>query len=307
MYTTHQQSNGLRTAIIVSLLIHLMLATATTVHIYFNRDRTPNHQDFAAPELRAGQSDYGATVVFADLPEQQETEKEPYPFEVPNGASLTQQDEITEHTTQQSQPTPDVTVQTYQQPELTTSQHARTIQKVAQEEQQKPHSQKRYGLPPRSTFARGQRDRSPVSLTLAALAKGFLEHAKQQGADSVNAAGNRKPNFGDIQYISYLQKLSRSVQSSIRRNNRIFNLPYSVQNITTVQFAINRAGNIVDLNLKNPTGVHDLDSFFTSCVTDAAPFPPLPDHFQQDVFIRGITFYINMPAGVHRHPRWIAQ
>lgn len=305
MYTIRQQRSALSTAIIISLLIHLMLGTAATVHVYFSGQRQ-QQQNLSAPDLRAGRSDYGATVIFKDIPEAQETQKEQYPLQMPIGSSLTKQDERTnndEKAEKQAQ-------KSVQANTIKTSEPKEQGEKVIpakQNMQKQQAARKKYGLPPRNPFARGKRDMSPaMQVTLASMARGFIEHMRDQGNDSVNSAGNRKPDFSDMQYISYLQRIGRNIQESIRRNNRVFKLPQDVNGITTVQFGIGRNGNITDLRLQNPTGVRDLDNFFKEAIADAAPFPPLPQHFKQDIFARQISFYVTMPQGIHRNPRWVA-
>jgi outer membrane biosynthesis protein TonB len=306
MVAQQYRQRSLMSAIVASLLLHCLLATIATVHIYFSGNQQRNQTPLSAPELRAGHSDFGATILFKELPEAQETSKEAYPFQTPIGNSLTKQDEHTSQS-EKKDAIKSVTVKTDSIKTTDPQKNGMKIAPSSQNNQQQESSVKKYGLPPKNPFARGKRDMSPaLQVSLASMARGFLEHMHHQGNDAINSAGSRMPDFSDMQYVSYLQRIGRNIQESIRRNNRVFNLPHDVNGITTVQFGIGSNGNIVDIHLDNPTGVSDLDSFFKAAILDAAPFPPLPKHFNQTIFARKISFYITMPAGVHNNPRWVA-
>ncbi|MEX0671875.1 MAG: TonB C-terminal domain-containing protein [Candidatus Babeliales bacterium] len=301
-YGTRNTHRNITVAILISLLIHLMIGTAATIHIYFS-GAPSSEQTAQFPDLRAAQSSYGASVAFEEIPEQPKTSQTAYPFELPEGNNLTNNNHktFTEASPQEN------TATTQTNFDLVEAAHE--FQEVAPAIKESKHNaqktEKKYGLPPKNPFGNGIKKVSPaVQMTLAALAQGFLEHATAQGNDTINSHGSRKADFGDLLYINYFQKVGRKLQDSVRRNNKVFSITRPINDIIRANYVITRDGNI-HVQIINPSGIKDLDEFIITALHDAAPFEPFPKSWHDDKIIKQQQFIVNLPQGIVRYPTWV--
>lgn len=136
-------------------------------------------------------------------------------------------------------------------------------------------------------------------LTFADIAQGFIESLKHEGDDWLKRDGdpNKRPDEGELRYLSYIQKVVWYLQNSFRQTEP----KQWPSNSASVSFKItlNKEGEIHDLRCLQSCGNEKIDSFLQKRITQAGPFPPLPDHFKRNDF----QILLSFTVGSQRMPQ----
>lgn len=140
----------------------------------------------------------------------------------------------------------------------------------------------------RSTPGNQSKIASPIEkkLTFNDLASGFLASWENSGNDWFERKGNEniRPDFEEMRYLSYLQKIAWYMQNAWQRQERIMlqNPPTTIV-ITGVRISIDKNGNLKDVSMLQSCGYNQLDEMVMKGIKDASPYPPLPAHFKKDI------------------------
>lgn len=117
---------------------------------------------------------------------------------------------------------------------------------------------------------------------IIALTKGFIEkHWGEAGTDLVDRDGdpNKHPSLAELKYISYNSKVIWSLQSAWKQNFMHTSPSFQIY-FVTLGLIIDEKGFISDAKILVPSGSDTLDSEVIRTAHLAAPFPPLPKHFE---------------------------
>lgn len=142
-------------------------------------------------------------------------------------------------------------------------------------QQQKPCSPQR---------ARALRAQSPQPKTnIIAMTKGFIENLEQEGHDWLKRDGDesKRPTLEEMKYFSYEQRINWQLQSAWKRSVMRSLGNQVVQGRAVVSFVVNEHGALLSQELLQSSGHSGLDEAIMQNVKEAAPFPPLPKHFNQ--------------------------
>jgi TonB family protein len=98
-----------------------------------------------------------------------------------------------------------------------------------------------------------------------------------------------------VDFKSYLRKLYSSVYKSWAGYNMPPSIEKGLQGKNTVEFRIQRDGNIQKDSLKMITSSQksELDTASLGAVREAAPFDHLPENFSEQFIVLRMTFYYN--------------
>lgn len=141
---------------------------------------------------------------------------------------------------------------------------------------------------------------------LQKIGKGFLEHIKDHGGDdAMDIEGSNRPaSLRDVKYISYLQKVYWALQNAFKSDRSTVTLTYDERIVSTIKMVIDQAGEIVDLKVANPPVNRSVDQLIRTIMYRAAPFPPMPKHFDRKTFTHSLRLEIKLPRGTHQ-PNWV--
>ncbi len=124
---------------------------------------------------------------------------------------------------------------------------------------------------------------------------GIASFIGPEGEDLINRPGdeNLKPTEEDFKKASYINKVTYLIQSAWKIKQSKF--PSSFMNSTMgVSITIDKSGKILNLEKTKSTGYKNLDDLMMETIEFAAPFPPIPKHLKQDIFIYNPMIYIYM-------------
>jgi outer membrane biosynthesis protein TonB len=129
-------------------------------------------------------------------------------------------------------------------------------------------------------------------INFADIAQGFIESLKHEGDDWLKRDGdtNRRPDEGEMRYLSYIQKVVWYLQNSFRQTEPK-QWPTAAASVS-FKITLNKEGEIHDLRCLQSCGNEKIDSFLRKRITQAGPFPPLPDHFKRNDFQILLSFAI---------------
>ncbi|MBY0353855.1 TonB family protein [Candidatus Babeliales bacterium] len=121
---------------------------------------------------------------------------------------------------------------------------------------------------------------------IVAMTRGFLENLKDKGDDWLERKGdeNKMPSFEELKYLSYEQRINWQLQASWKQHfaRHFSNRP--LQGKVAVEFSINESGALTHANIIQSSGMRELDDIILASVRKAAPFPPLPKHFNKTIY-----------------------
>lgn len=148
------------------------------------------------------------------------------------------------------------------------------------------------------TFGHDIEDKGPMQRpkkSIIAMTKGFIENLKNEGTDWLERKGddNKRPTFEEMKYISYEQKINWNLQNSWKQNFEYRPWQKILEGKAVVEFKITDNGNVQDIKLLESTGIIELDDIIIKSVHFAAPFPPLPKHFETNLYTTGRIIYVN--------------
>lgn len=148
------------------------------------------------------------------------------------------------------------------------------------------------------TFGHDTEDKGPMQRpkkSIIAMTKGFIENLKNEGTDWLERKGddNKRPTFEEMKYISYEQKINWNLQNSWKQNFEYRPWQKVLEGKAVVEFKITDQGNVQDVKLLESTGIIELDDIIIKSVHFAAPFPPLPKHFETNLYTTGRIIYVN--------------
>lgn len=270
--------------------------------------------------LKPGGASFGAPLVFQEEPEFEPTEQSPMTNDVVTQEEDDEQEDAEEmqHEQQEMQPQPEETVQT--PPEQPTQQveqlpveestHTVAIPPEKQPEQpmkpepkpeEKPQPPQELSSPAEKRAKRqqlqrespdnpgqGEKAAAPVKprVTLADLAKGFIESINKGGQDFLERDGdpNIRPDFKDLKYLSYIQKAVWYMQNEWKLAQSKLELRTSQELILSIIITILKDGSVSGIRIAKPSGSNELDSFLIRGIEKASPLPPVPNHFGTDNF-----------------------
>ena len=129
------------------------------------------------------------------------------------------------------------------------------------------------------------------------LTKGFLYNNKDEGQDWIKRDGdeNKRPDFEDLKRISYTQKIAWQFQqesgiiSSHMQHYERMHLMDGYNREPNFHIVLNKNGDIKELSLIDSSGSIKYDDYIVKCFTHAAPFPPIPNHFNSNEFDLPVT------------------
>ena len=133
---------------------------------------------------------------------------------------------------------------------------------------------------------------------ILAMTKGFIDTFKEGSENGNNflydrkGDDNKQPTFEELQFISYDQKIYWQMQSAWNRNFLRKAKPGHIGKTTTISYAIDEKGNLAEINLVKSSGDNELDTMLMETVRLAAPYPPLPKHFNMKMYSRTGPFTI---------------
>ena len=140
----------------------------------------------------------------------------------------------------------------------------------------------------RTTLGAQAKIASPMEkkLTFNDLATGFLASWQNEGSDWFERKGNEniRPDFEEMKYLSYLQKIAWYMQNAWQRQERVqvHNPPADIV-ITGVRVTLDKLGNLVNASMLQSCGVTQLDDMVMRGIREGGPYPPLPDHFKKEI------------------------
>jgi outer membrane biosynthesis protein TonB len=155
--------------------------------------------------------------------------------------------------------------------------------KVHQKKMESQPQQVSRHVPDRKTQSAGPIKRK---LTFADLAQGFIESIKNEGEDWIEREGdpNKRPDIKDLKYISYVQKLIWHMQNEWKAEQSKLKLIINHNLILTLIVTILKDGTLGGIQIVQPSGSNELDSFLIKGIEKAAPYPSVPNHFNTDSF-----------------------
>ncbi len=129
-------------------------------------------------------------------------------------------------------------------------------------------------------------------LNFADIAQGFIESLKHEGDDWLKRDGdpNKRPDEGELRYLSYIQKVVWYLQNSFRQTEPK-HWPTAAASVS-FKITLNKEGEIHDLRCLQSCGNEKIDSYLRKRIAQAGPFPPLPDHFKRNDFQILLSFSI---------------
>lgn len=129
---------------------------------------------------------------------------------------------------------------------------------------------------------------SPIEkkLTFNDLASGFLASWQNDGNDWLEREGNEniRPDFEEMRYLSYLQKIAWYMQNAWQRQDRVILQKGPTEIVVTgVRVTIDKNGNLKNALMVKTCGFSQLDDMVMNGIREASPYPPLPAHFKKEI------------------------
>jgi TonB family protein len=137
------------------------------------------------------------------------------------------------------------------------------------------------------------------SKNIIALTKGYIEKTQgENGTDLIDRDGdpNKRPSFEEMKYVSYEAKLNWCCQATWKQNSSFYSLPVASRDYQAViEFSIDKNGNLINSEILESSGCKEVDSAIVKNLKATTPFPPLPKHFEKEIYTTGriITVSIN--------------
>jgi len=128
---------------------------------------------------------------------------------------------------------------------------------------------------------------------IIAMTKCFLDniegHADGNSLIDRDGDENVAPSFEEEKYISYEGKINWALQSSWKQHFEYRRLAqFSCQKDNAyVDFTLDKDGKLIDCTLLQSSGVQEVDAAIMENMRIASPFPPLPKHFNMQVYHTG--------------------
>ncbi|MCK4651144.1 energy transducer TonB [Candidatus Babeliales bacterium] len=148
------------------------------------------------------------------------------------------------------------------------------------------------------TIGKAQEDKSPIQppkkRSIIAMTKGFIENLKNKGDDWLERKGdpNKRPDFKELKYISYEQKINWYLQNSWKQHFAHQPWQKALEGKAIIDFKINEDGSLKNVYMLQSSGNNNLDDMIVKSVEYAAPFPPLPKHFGKKTYKTGRIIYV---------------
>lgn len=244
-------------------------------------------------ELKARDSSFGAPVVFQNMPEQQQQqqiEEQPEPQDEPKQES--------EEPTQEEQKTEENDDEKKDGSENLKMMSAPA--KVKPPVKKKRRRRRKKVAPTQQQLVQQAQD-SQKKLTFADLAQGFLDTLNEGGKDWFSRKGdpNKRPDFEEMKYLSYTQKIAWYMQQAWRLNPPVLTQQLPASSTINVIMVLDKEGNLIDLQCTQNTGLAAFDSKVLEGIRAASPYPPLPEHFKREQFTInfGIRVYGQQSSG----------
>ena len=147
------------------------------------------------------------------------------------------------------------------------------------------------------TIGDSQKDKSPITerKSIIAMTKGYIENLKAKGDDWLERKGddNKRPSLEELKYISYEEKINWQLQSAWKQNFEFNPTMKMVTGKAVVDFKINADGSLNTLSLLQTSGNDQLDKIILKSIEFASPFPPLPKHFNKNVYSTGRIIFVS--------------
>ena len=148
------------------------------------------------------------------------------------------------------------------------------------------------------------RSASPVKkqLTLADLAEGFINTLNRGGQDWLDREGNEniRPDFKELKYQSYIQKVIWYMQNEWRATQGKLNTQVNGEYVLSVIITFLKDGKVGNVHVVQPSGYAHLDEFLVRGIRNAGPYPPLPNHFNTNTF----DLPLNILNGAEQNKPW---
>jgi len=131
---------------------------------------------------------------------------------------------------------------------------------------------------------------------IIALTKGFVENLKDEGNDPIKRDGDKsiKASFEDLKYLSYETKINWCLQAAWKQNFGYKIMRHPMEGKAVIEMVIDKYGKLVKNTLLQSSGSPELDRMIMQSTEQATPFPPLPKHFDTDMYTTGRVIQVTM-------------
>ncbi len=129
---------------------------------------------------------------------------------------------------------------------------------------------------------------------ILAMTKGYLENLKDEGEDWLERKGDdsKRPSFEELKYLSYEQRINWQLQASWKRNFSRSAHYHLAEGKAVIDFTIDANGKLSHVKLLQSSGNQELDDVILKNLKLAAPFPPLPKHFNKKEYSSGRIIHV---------------
>lgn len=146
-----------------------------------------------------------------------------------------------------------------------------------------------------------QKKTNTEKLTLATLARGFLNQIQEKGDHLVNMVGDKKgnPSAEQLKYERYFQKIDSSLKNAMRIHRYKFeDIAHALNPVKAtciVYVHLQRNGRAKTIDISTSTNIRVMDDFLLFLVREAASgFPPVPKYIGEDPLIFSIHFPVEI-------------
>lgn len=131
---------------------------------------------------------------------------------------------------------------------------------------------------------RQKTQQKPKRKNIIALTKGFLENLKDEGNDLLERKGDdsKRPSFEEYKYLSYEARINWHLQAAWKRSHGT--QEKFISGKAVIDLIIDQNGNLLNVTLLQSSGSQKLDGMIIENTKQAAPFPPLPKHFNTTTY-----------------------
>ncbi|MFH0898725.1 MAG: energy transducer TonB [bacterium] len=137
-----------------------------------------------------------------------------------------------------------------------------------------------------------QRQKKPRNII--AMTRGFIENRIHKGDDWLERKGDdkKRPSFEELKYLSYEQHINWQLQAAWKRHYAHQSYIHPLEGQAIISFIIDAQGNVSKLELLQSSGIQKLDDIILENTRRAAPFPPLPKHFNTSSYPTGRIIHV---------------
>lgn len=128
--------------------------------------------------------------------------------------------------------------------------------------------------------------------SLASLAQGYLNYMKSE--HNQGEIDLEKP---DLRYVSYCNAVAHYLSMSCAAYHGPLVLEHNLDTYTEIHIALDASGNVLNCSVSPSTGIDAADQALLTIIKRAAPFPPIPAHFNRKSFAFKTTIKVSLKRG----------